>query len=1046
MGSFRKWTTILVTAAALAVALWVGLRRLEIDADLTGALPTSDPVVNDARYVLTHHPSLDRVYIDLSLRSKAPDVDRLVSVASRVGRELRHSGLFRRVGMDHVGEAIAGLYAGIGGRLPVLFSRRDLETLVAPRLEPARVTAAILANRRRLLGLEGIGQAQGVTRDPLGLRDLVMARLQWLRPSDKAEIRRRQLVTRDGRHLLIIAEPTGAGTDTSFARRLTALLGAMQKRLDADGLGVVVTPVGAYRAALDNETIIRRDTTRAMVIATLGIVLLLILCFPRPTVGLLALLPAGAGAIVALFVYSLISRKISALALGFGGALISITVDHGIAYLLFLHQEHRDAGRRAARQVWAVGLLAVVTTVGAFGALIVSGFPLLAQVGTFAALGVAASFGFVHVVFPRLFEASRLAAKGPLVEVDRLLVWLGGGRPWRVLGVAAALVAVLAFFVRPQFGADLQTMNTMHPSTHAAEKLMKRAWGDFGKRVWVLVEGRDGAELQQQSDRLAEVLDGFGPSRVAGAFSPSHVYPGVRRARANLAAWKDFWTGARRARVKRALASAAEVAGFTAAAFDPFVRQIEAPRLTSSPVPKAQRAALGITRSRSGGGLLMLAPVVPAAQFDGEQFGRQVSGARLRVFDTRRFTSRLATLISRTFVLMLLLVGVGVLVLLVVTLLDWRLVLLAITPLVFSLVCTLGTLKLLGRRMDIPGLMLIIVVVGMGLDYGLYFVRAHVRYLDPNHRGHRAVRQAVFLAGGSTLLGFGSLVFSDHAVLRSAGIVTSFGILYALVGAIVLLPPVLRRLYPAGGPSASPDAATSGSAPGNAPSSVEPGSAAHRRRVHSRFASLAAYPRLFAWFKVRLDPMFDRLAKVVPAKGLIIDVGCGFGVPAAWLLACRPHLRVVGVEPDLDRARISRWVLGDRGQVVLGRAEALALSGARAQAVLMADMVHHLDDEQLHEALCRARACLAPGGSIVIRATIPGGVGRWPWERRLEALWARARGLRCIFRTWAELNAALTAADLATDSVAPSDGDGGREETWLVASVVEVDHNHLAEP
>ena len=35
---------------------------------------------------------------------------------------------------------------------------------------------------------------------------------------------------------------------------------------------------------------------------------------------------------------------------------------HGLAYLLFLNQERRQAGHRAAKQVWAVGILAVDRT------------------------------------------------------------------------------------------------------------------------------------------------------------------------------------------------------------------------------------------------------------------------------------------------------------------------------------------------------------------------------------------------------------------------------------------------------------------------------------------------------------------------------------------------------------------------------------------------------------------------------------------------------------------------------------------------------------
>ena len=134
---------------------------------------------------------------------------------------------------------------------------------------------------------------------------------------------------------MMIAQPSGSGTDTAFARRLTDALAQVDAKLQGLTAGsafrITLTPVGAYRAALDNETLVRRDANQAILLATLGIAVLLLLAFPRPLIGLLALLPALAGTSAALFVFSLFNETISIMALGFGGGVISITVDHGIA-------------------------------------------------------------------------------------------------------------------------------------------------------------------------------------------------------------------------------------------------------------------------------------------------------------------------------------------------------------------------------------------------------------------------------------------------------------------------------------------------------------------------------------------------------------------------------------------------------------------------------------------------------------------------------------------------------------------------------------------
>ena len=57
--------------------------------------------------------------------------------------------------------------------------------------------------------------------------------------------------------------------------------------------------------------------------------------------------------------------------------------------------------------------------------------------------------------------------------------------------------------------------------------------------------------------------------------------------------------------------------------------------------------------------------------------------------------------------------------------------------------------------------MIAIVVIGMGIDYALFFVRAHQRYGDAGHPYARLVRLAVLMAGTSTLIGFGSLSLAN---------------------------------------------------------------------------------------------------------------------------------------------------------------------------------------------------------------------------------------------------------------------------------------------
>ena len=154
-----------------------------------------------------------------------------------------------------------------------------------------------------------------------------------------------------------------------------------------------------------------------------------------------------------------------------------------------------------------------------------------------------------------------------------------------------------------------------------------------------------------------------------------------------------------------------------------------------------------------------------------------------------------------------------------------------LAPITFALIATLGTLKIIGHPLDIPGIMLWIIIMGMGINYSIYYVCFYQRYRDESLPEMDTVKLAMFLASFTTLIGFGVLAFASHALLRSIGIVSLLGIFYSLIGAYFILPVLMKKIFISGSIS--------------------------RRQVHSRFArtpsaygrTLPASGRLSACFR-----------------------------------------------------------------------------------------------------------------------------------------------------------------------------------------------------
>jgi predicted exporter/SAM-dependent methyltransferase len=1002
-------------------AAWLGFTRLHVETDITRALPRQDPVLTAAGRILGQHPALDRVVIDLNMSEAAePDPDRLVEAAVRLQAELEASGLFRRVGATELAAGLPVLFSQVFRHLPVLFDQRALESELAPRLTPKAIRAALGRALEELADLQGVGQADALARDPFRFREVVLGRLRALDPTAGARPYRGQLLSADGRHLLLAAEPRGVASDTSVGRPIAALLERLAHELATPaegGAAVRLIPVGTYRAALDNEEVVRADTERAVLWATLGVILLLLICFPRPWIGLFSLVPALAGASLALLVYSLLHDSISALALGFGGALVTITVDQGIAFLLFLDRRQASGGRAAAREVWSVGLFATLTTSAAFLSLYVTGFELLGQLGLFAALGVVFAFLFVHTVFPWLLPGLKPARRGGLLPIERWLERVCAGRGLVGLGLGLLLAASLLAPGLPGVQVDLAAMNTVRPETEEAEAHLAAAWGDLFQNTYLLMEAPDTTALQLEADGLADLLDReLEAGGLSRAFSPAHLLPGPARAERNLAAWREFFSPARVAGVRAELARAGQALGFAEDAFEPFLDSLASPSAARPELPAALLPLLGVEPSRTGQGLVWLGQVQPGPRYQAEAFALRAADAGLAVFDPGLFTARLSKALGHSFLLMLAVVGAAVVLLLLLLFADLLLTLVTLLPLGAALAATLGALRLLDHPIDIPALMLSIVVLGMGVDYALYLVRGQQRHLDERHPDLGPLRVTVLLAGGTTLVGMLTMVAAEHRVPRSAGVTCALGVAFALLFTFLLLPPLLGRVF------------RTRPFPGE---QLPAGSARHRALVRARYRHLPAYPRLFARFKLALDPMFARLDELVGPARRVLDIGCGLGVPATFLLARRPGLELIGLEPDPERVRVAARAVGERGRICLAAAPELSGAEGRFDVVLLLDVVHHLDDRALAATLEGARARLAPAGRLVVRADVPGRA-RLAWERWLEAARVGLAGRRPRWRTRGELGTALEAAGFELRLVEPS--APGREETWLLAA------------
>jgi len=691
---------------------------------------------------------------------------------------------------------------------------------------------------------------------------------------------------------------------------------------------------------------------------------------------------------------------------------MGFTVDLGITYLLFLDQPHETQGRKITRTVWSAELLAVLTTVGSFLLLLISDFKIMAQIGVFSALGVFFALIFVLFIFPLIFPTMPPAVRQSNPFLLNAIKKFAAPAKWKLIA-AVIFGFIMLFFAWPEFNVDLNSMNSVSKKTLEAGETLQ-AWGDFSGKCYVFLEAKSLGELQKKNDQLMGWLkNDVQKEKLQPVFLPSVLFPSPDTAKSNFAAWQAFWNKERVADLKRNLNVAARENGFAPEAFAPFWKIIYQENPASLEIPENFFEMLGIAKTPDG--YTQLSLLVPGKDYNADDFfSRLTSTGSAKLFDIGLFNKKMGDFLKNIFIQVALITGIGTSIIVFIYYLDWLVAFAVLAPITFALIATLGTLKIIGHPLDIPCIMLWVIIMGMGINYSIYYACFYQRYRDETLPEMDTVKLAMFLASFTTLIGFGVLAFASHALLRSIGIVSLLGIFYSLIGAYFILPVLMKKIfasvqYPAG--------------------KFTVGSREHLKRTVLRYRHLEAYPRVFARMKMMIDPMFKELDKYVQNPKRIIDIGCGYGVPATWLLEIYPDAEVYGLEPDEVRVLNASYAIGNRGRVQIGLAPDLPAVEGLVDYVLMLDMLHLISDEELQLVFQRIYDKLEIGGTLLIRATIPS-ERKVPWKRWIEALRLKAVGMGKRFRPENEIADFMTATGF--DVTVHASPANGIEEKWFV--------------
>lgn len=791
--SFRKWLWVI-----LAVAVLGGLSRLRLDVDVLNLLPGDLPVVQGLREHQQHFANARELVVTL----KATDAGLAEDAARSLALELRRqTNLVGRAiwqppwQEDPLGAAELVAYLWLNADTN---SVRQLEE----RLASENVTKRLNSVREQLATSFSPEAVARSSYDPL---DLLNVSAGQLSPD---ELGSNQLfASPDGTFRLLHVDPATPLRDYRKATQwLTDVRGVIAKWSQSDkefaNVEVRLTGGPAFMSEIANSMEKEMRLSMPSSLALIALVFLLVHRRLKPLVWLVTLL--GLNVVLTMAIGGLLFGQLNVVSLGFAAILFGMVID----YALVLYQEGIASGKSAeeVRAEVAPGIWwSALSTAAAFAALNLGGLPGLAQLGSLVASGIITGAWVMLSFFPRVIP--KVAADSPSQQTAKhssaenssnLNGFVRLGLPLGGLFLVCACVLLVGRGM-PSLTASSEPLRPRHSGAYDAMDILKRELGRTNEPLLLIVNGQTDSELAarltQAQSKLTELTS---KGQVSGALLPLALWPQPERIAVN------------RERLLRLVSRGAELrqafldAGFAADAF----RVTEVMLSYWNKQQGELRMPEGATAKwildqvivREGDQRLALGLITPSG--DVEVISNALNADGSRVAGWELLGSGILKHVEEEFVWVMVPCVILLLSTLWMAFRRWSEVVLSLGTLLVSGILMLAGMKFFGWSWNLLNLMALPLLLGASEDYSIHLQLALRRNRGDWKETWNSTGKAVVLCAVTTIIGFGSLAFSQNSGLASLGQVCSLGILCAVVVAILILPGLWWRFA---GPVATPE-------------------------------------------------------------------------------------------------------------------------------------------------------------------------------------------------------------------------------------------------
>ena len=793
---FRNHKSVFYTIMLSTLVLFACLSaRIEFEEDISGLLPS----IRENRVEKLAFSELkvkDKIHLQFTAaRGSVTSPERLSAACDEFvslllekdSTRILIENIFFRIDRPVLQDAISYLYENVP-----IFLTEDQYTLLDSLMQPEILDRQMGENYALLTSPAGRAYREMIFRDPAGMRNIFMPGSSGKEFGGKFAMCDNHIFSSDTTVVLAFLAPKFRSLDSKSASKLINMLDKEIAAYTELHPEMDIFFHGAPVQSVSNSRRIKQDIFFTVSISLVIIFVFLLICFRDKRTLFYLTAPVIYGVLFSLSVIYLIKGSMSLLVLGIGAIVMGVAFSYCLH--MICHYKYLTDPEKIIEDQTIPLFIALLTTLGAFGGLLLTESEILHDFGLFASLGLLGTFVFALLFLPQMFnvrdnkrseKAFRILEKAnsyPLYKQK----WLIG----LILGISIVCIIVSG---KVEFDSNLRNLAYDNQQVTRSKQLAasKRIQNADARYFATIAGDLDSTILLTQG--LITGLDTLQRAGIINGYTSSlMLFIPEAEQRERIARWNSYWSEEKKDIVRQRIAESGKRYHFSENTFTPFSRILDREYRPNSlyEAKVLPGEIMSNLIEYTDGHYVMFTPV----QMDKNNIwavADRLRGAGISfiVLDPMYYANDMVKMIHNDFNTLLMISSLFILIVLLISYRSVILTVLVFLPMGLSWYIVLGLMAFFGLEFNLLNIIISTFIFGIGVDYSIYM-------MDGLLEGTRGIKRdllvyhktAIFFSAIILITVIMSLFFAVHPAIRSIGIVTFIGMSATILITYVVQP------------------------------------------------------------------------------------------------------------------------------------------------------------------------------------------------------------------------------------------------------------------